>query len=168
MSVDLLVIGLGYVGLPLASEAALSGLRVIGYDLNRDIVASLNSGHSHVGDVPDTMVTEMLARGFRATADESRVDATETVIICVPTPLSAASAPDLSAVQAAAEMTGRLLRPGMLVVLESTTYPGTTDEIVRPRLEEAVRAHRRVGLLAGLLPRTHRSRQRALWRPEHA
>jgi UDP-N-acetyl-D-glucosamine dehydrogenase len=137
VSVDLLVIGLGYVGLPLASEATLSGLKVIGYDLNREIVDGLNSGHSHVGDVPDATIRDMLARGFRATADESGVDAPETVIICVPTPLSAASAPDLSAVQAAAELTGRLLRPGMLVVLESTTYPGTTDEIVRPRLEAA-------------------------------
>jgi UDP-N-acetyl-D-glucosamine dehydrogenase len=137
VSFDVLVIGLGYVGLPLAREAVYSGLKVAGFDINQELVGALNSGHSHVGDVPDTAVAEMLAKGFRATADESAIGTPETVVICVPTPLSAASAPDLSAVQAAAEMTGRLLRPGMLVVLESTTYPGTTDEVLRPMLETA-------------------------------
>ena len=144
MSVDLLVIGLGYVGLPLAREATQSGLRVVGLDLNRDSVAGLNSGRSHVGDIPDADIAEMLASGFRATALETEVGAPETVVICVPTPLSAASAPDLTAIRSATETTGRLLRPGMLVVLESTTYPGTTDEVVRPILEQAS------GLTAGL------------------
>jgi UDP-N-acetyl-D-glucosamine dehydrogenase len=137
MSADLLVIGLGYVGLPLAREAAFSGLRVIGYDLDGKVVARLNSGRSHVGDVSATDLVEMLASGFRASAAESDVGSPDTVVICVPTPLGPASAPDLTAVRAATEMTGRLLRPGMLVVLESTTYPGTTDEIVRPVLEKA-------------------------------
>jgi len=137
MSFDVLVIGLGYVGLPLAHEAAFSGLKVAGYDVNRELVGALNSGHSHVGDVPDTAVTGMLAKGFQATSEEAGVGTPDTVIICVPTPLSAESAPDLSAVRAAAEMTGRLLRHGMLVVLESTTYPGTTDEVLRPILETA-------------------------------
>jgi UDP-N-acetyl-D-glucosamine dehydrogenase len=144
LSVDLLVIGLGYVGLPLAREATDSGLRVVGLDLNADSVAGLNSGHSHVGDVSDADVAEMLASGFRATALETEVDAPETVVICVPTPLSGTSAPDLTAVRRAAETTGRLLRKGMLVVLESTTYPGTTDEVVRPMLEQAS------GLTAGI------------------
>ena len=144
MSVDLLVIGLGYVGLPLAREAALSGLTVVGYDLNHELVAGLNSGRSHVGDILPADVAEMLAKGFRATALEAEVGAPETVVICVPTPLSADTTPDLTAVSAAAEMAGRLLRPGMLVLLESTTYPGTTDEVVRPLLEKAS------GLTAGV------------------
>jgi nucleotide sugar dehydrogenase len=141
---DLLVIGLGYVGLPLACAAAFSGLRVVGYDLDGQVVALLNSGRSHVGDVPAADVVEMLANGFRATVAESDVGTPDTVVICVPTPLGPASAPDLTAVRAATEMAGRLLRPGMLVVLESTTYPGTTDEIVRPVLEKAS------GLTAGV------------------
>jgi UDP-N-acetyl-D-glucosamine dehydrogenase len=139
-----LVIGLGYVGLPLAREATHSGLRVVGLDLNADSVTGLNSGHSHVGDVSDADIAEMQASGFRATALEAEVDAPETVVICVPTPLSGTSAPDLTAVRGAAETTGRLLRKGMLVVLESTTYPGTTDEVVRPILEQAS------GLTAGI------------------
>jgi nucleotide sugar dehydrogenase len=137
VQVDLLVIGLGYVGLPLAREAALSGLRVTGLDLDPAVVAGLNAGRSHVDDIAGEDVREMVARGFRATSDESAVGAPATVVICVPTPLSAASGPDLAAVRAAAATAARLLRPGMLVVLESTTYPGTTDEVVRPLLEEA-------------------------------
>ncbi len=144
MPVDLLVIGLGYVGLPLAREAALSGLTVVGYDLKQELVAGLNAGRSHVGDIPPAEVATMLAKGFRATAIEAEVGAPETVVICVPTPLSADTTPDLTAVCAAAEMAGRLLRPGMLVLLESTTYPGTTDEVVRPLLEKAS------GLTAGV------------------
>jgi UDP-N-acetyl-D-glucosamine dehydrogenase len=141
---DLLVIGLGYVGLPLACEAAFSGLKVVGYDLNGEVVAQLNSGRSHVGDVSAADLAEMLAKGFRATAAESDVGTPATVVICVPTPLGPASAPDLTAVRAATEMAGRLLKPGMLIVLESTTYPGTTDEVVRPVLEKAS------GLTAGV------------------
>jgi UDP-N-acetyl-D-glucosamine dehydrogenase len=144
LSVDLLVIGLGYVGLPLAREAALSGLTVVGYDLSQELVAGLNAGRSHVGDIPPAEVAKMLAKGFRATAIEAEVGTPETVVICVPTPLSADTTPDLTAVSAAAEMAGRLLRPGMLVVLESTTYPGTTDEVVRPLLEKVS------GLTAGV------------------
>jgi nucleotide sugar dehydrogenase len=133
---DLLVIGLGYVGLPLAREAVFSGLTVVGYDLNSKLVAALNAGRSHVGDVSASEVAAMLGKGFRATSTAEEVGNPETVVICVPTPLSADSAPDLSAVRGAVEATGRMLRPGMLVVLESTTYPGTTDELVRPLLEK--------------------------------
>jgi UDP-N-acetyl-D-glucosamine dehydrogenase len=143
MRVDLLVIGLGYVGLPLAREAVFSGLRVVGFDVNADLVAGLNSGRSHVGDISHADVAGMLARGFRATATEADMVGPETIVICVPTPLSVDSGPDLGAVRAAAEIAGRLLRRGMLVVLESTTYPGTTDEVVRPLLEHAS------GLVAG-------------------
>lgn len=136
-NIDLLVIGLGYVGLPLAREAALSGMVTAGFDTSSGVVAGLNSGRSHIGDISEADIAQMRAKGFRAFADEADVPAPETVVICVPTPLSADGAPDLSAVRAAVAMTGRLLRPGMLVVLESTTYPGTTDEVVRPLLEQA-------------------------------
>ena len=143
-SSDLLVIGLGYVGLPLASEATRSGLGVVGFDVNHQTVAKLNSGQSHIGDISDADVAEMLSRGFRAISAEDEVGKPETAVICVPTPLSADAAPDLSAVRSASEMIGRFLARGMLVILESTTYPGTTDEVVRPILENAS------GLTAGV------------------
>jgi UDP-N-acetyl-D-glucosamine dehydrogenase len=135
--------GLGYVGLPLAREAAHSGLRVVGYDLDADLVEQLNLGRSHVGDVSDSEIAEMRAKGFRATAVEADIGFPDIVVICVPTPLATGGAPDLTAVCSAAKTVGRLLRPGMVVILESTTYPGTTDEVVRPLLEEAS------GLVAG-------------------
>jgi UDP-N-acetyl-D-glucosamine dehydrogenase len=137
MDLDLLVIGLGYVGLPLVREAVFSGLHVVGYDLKADVVTGLNKGRSHVGDICDTDVCQMLKKGFRATSQADDVGKPDVVVICVPTPLSAENLPDLSAVRAAAAMAGQLLRPGMLVVLESTTYPGTTDEVIRPILEQA-------------------------------
>jgi nucleotide sugar dehydrogenase len=143
MGFDALVIGLGYVGLPLVREAVFSGLQVVGYDLDVDLVQQLNLGRSHVGDVPDSDIAEMRARGFRATAIESDIGFPDIVVICVPTPLAAGGAPDLTAVCSAAKTVGRLLRPGMVVILESTTYPGTTDEVVRPLLEDAS------GLVAG-------------------
>ena len=136
MSSDLLVIGLGYVGLPLACEASLARLRVVGFDLDERVTAKLNKGTSHVDTVSDAAVAEMVARGFRATTWETEIDAPETVIICVPTPLSPDGIPDLDAVRGAAELVGRILRPGMLVILESTSYPGTTDEVVRPMVEK--------------------------------
>ena len=141
---DVLVIGLGYVGLPLALQAARSGLRVTGLDTSEKIVAGLMAGRSHVDDVTDAEVAEMLAAGFRATADEADVEPQGVIVICVPTPLSEAAGPDLSAVKAAAQTAGRLLRAGTLVSLESTTYPGTTEEVVRPLLEKAS------GLTAGI------------------
>ncbi len=136
MRVDLVVIGLGYVGLPLAREAVRSGLKVIGYDHSHEVAGRLNAGHSHIDDVGDDDISAMLAHGFRATTDEPALPVPGTAVICVPTPLSAADGPDLAAVRAAAQTAGLLLHPGMLVVLESTTYPGTTDEVVRPILEK--------------------------------
>src|ERR1700691_690379 len=141
---DVLVIGLGYVGLPLAREAARSGFRVTGYDTAARIVDGLMAGRSHVDDVPDAEVAEMLDLGFRATTDEAAAGLSDVIVICVPTPLSAADGPDLSAVRAATATAGALLRAGTLVSLESTTYPGTTEEVVRPLLEKAS------GLSAGL------------------
>ena len=137
MQCDLLVIGLGYVGLPLVREATNVGMKVVGFDIGQGVVDNLNSGRSHVDDISDEDVAGMVARGFRATTDESEVGEPDTIVICVPTPLSEADGPDLTAVRAASETVGRLLSRGMLVVLESTTYPGTTDELVRPILEKA-------------------------------
>jgi UDP-N-acetyl-D-glucosamine dehydrogenase len=136
VQVDLLVIGLGYVGLPLALEATNAGMSVVGYDIGSGVVASLNSGRSHVDDISDAQIAEIVGRGFRATTEESEAGEPATIVICVPTPLSEADGPDLTAVRAAGETAGRLLRRGTLVVLESTTYPGTTDELLRPILEK--------------------------------
>ena len=108
------------------------------------IAGGLNAGRSHVDDVTDDEVAGIRARGFRATADEAGLGPQDVIVICVPTPLSEADGPDLGAVRAAAGTAGRLLRPGTLVSLESTTYPGTTDEVVRPLLEKAS------GLSAGI------------------
>jgi nucleotide sugar dehydrogenase len=132
----LCVIGLGYVGLPLAVEASRSGIKVVGLDHSSIVVDRLNDGHSHITDVSSGHLADMISRGFRATTDEASVGTVDAIVICVPTPLNPDSGPDLTAVEAAAEVAARLLRPGVLVVLESTTYPGTTDEIVRPILEK--------------------------------
>jgi len=134
MAVDLVVIGLGYVGLPLAHQAARSGLTVAGFDVDPTVVAGLNEGRSHIDDLTDDDVAELLARGFVASTDPSVLDQADAVTICVPTPLSPDGRADLRAVEAAAEEVGRRLRPGMLVVLESTSYPGTTNDVVRPIL----------------------------------
>jgi UDP-N-acetyl-D-glucosamine dehydrogenase len=133
---DVLVIGLGYVGLPLAAEATRCGLAVAGYDSNDAIVTGLNAGRSHIADVSCGEVEAMLAARFQATTDETTIGSPATMIICVPTPLTADNGPDLTAVKSAAQMAARQLQPGALVVLESTTYPGTTDEVVRPLLEQ--------------------------------
>ena len=126
---DVLVIGLGYVGLPLAIQAVRSGFRVTGYDTSEKIVTGLMAGRSHVDDITDAEVAGMLEAGFRATADEARLAPQDVIVICVPTPLSEADGPDLRAVRAAAQTAGRLLKAGTLVSLESTTYPGTTEEV---------------------------------------
>jgi UDP-N-acetyl-D-glucosamine dehydrogenase len=143
-SQDVLVIGLGYVGLPLAIQAVRAGFRVTGLDTSEKIVAGLMAGRSHVDDVTDAEIAEMLGAGFRATADEATVGPQDVIVICVPTPLSEADGPDLSAVRAATATAGRLVKAGTLVSLESTTYPGTTEEVVRPLLEKAS------GLTAGI------------------
>jgi len=144
LSADLVVIGLGYVGLPLAQAATLSGLKVIGLDVSSKIVDGLNSGRSHVDDISDAEVSELLAAGFTATTDASVIDNANTVVICVPTPLGPEGGPDLKYVLGAATTIGEHLKAQTLVVLESTTYPGTTDEEVRPILESAS------GLTAGV------------------
>ncbi len=141
-STDLVVIGLGYVGLPLAAEASHAGMKVTGLDVTPQVVDELNSGSSHIDDLSNADITQMRDAGFQATTDPSVLGVTDTIVICVPTPLSEEGGPDLTAVGAAAESVAEQLRPGTLVILESTTYPGTTDEYVRPLLEKS-------GLTAG-------------------
>jgi nucleotide sugar dehydrogenase len=134
-SLDLVVIGLGYVGLPLAREACLSGLRVAGLDLDPRVLDSLARRRSHVDDLADADVAAMAERGFTAGADPAVIARAQAVVICVPTPLAEDGGPDLDRVLAAAESVAAHVRPATLVVLESTTYPGTTDELLRPLLE---------------------------------
>ena len=138
------MIGLGYVGLPLAIAAVRSGFRVTGLDTSEKIVAGLMAGRSHVDDVSDAEIAEMLSYGFTATADEAALEPQDVIVICVPTPLSEADGPDLSAVRAATAAAARLVKAGTLVSLESTTYPGTTEEVVGPLLEKGS------GLSAGI------------------
>lgn len=136
------ILGLGYVGLPLAEAAAASGQKVIGFDINLGVVDALNAGTSHVDDIPDSAVEHMRSQGFQATAEAQDLAAANVYVICVPTPLSETGGPDLGAVTGAARTIAATLRAGDLVILESTTYPGTTDTILRPLLEES-------GLTAG-------------------
>jgi UDP-N-acetyl-D-glucosamine dehydrogenase len=136
------VVGLGYVGLPLVLEAVAAGLSVRGLDRSQTVVRALNEGRSHIDDVSDDVLGKAVAQGFSATDDASIFTEAHTVVICVPTPLSADGGPDLSAIISVAEQLGPLLQPGTLVVLESTTWPGTTEEVLQPILE----AH---GLRAG-------------------
>jgi len=133
-TLDVVVIGLGYVGLPLARETCLSGLRVAGLDRSQDVVAGLRAGRSHVDDLSDADIAHMLSSGFEVTSEPSVIARARVVVICVPTPLTPDGGPDLTAVLAATQDVAAWLRPGTLVVLESTTYPGTTEELVLPRL----------------------------------
>ena len=142
-AIDLAVVGLGYVGLPLAQEACRAGLRVAGLDVSQGAVDGLNAGRSHVDDLDDDSIAAMLELGFRATTDPAVLGTADTVVICVPTPLGEEGGPDLGAVRSAVGAVAEHLRAGQLVVLESTTYPGTTEEVVKPLLEEAT------GLVAG-------------------
>ncbi|PYF99395.1 nucleotide sugar dehydrogenase [Georgenia satyanarayanai] len=135
MTVDLAVVGLGYVGLPLVFEAVHAGMSVRGYDVNRGVVDGLNGGVSHIDDLSDEQVADLVSRGFAATTDASVLAEAKHIVICVPTPLAEDGGPDLGPVRAAVGDIARHLQPGQVVVLESTTYPGTTEEIVQPLLE---------------------------------
>lgn len=135
MKKDLVVIGQGYVGLPLALEAARAGLSVVGLELNEGLVDGLNSGKSHVDDLSDSDIQEIVNMGYRASTDISVLSDAQAIIICVPTPLGEASKPDLRAVMGATKSIAEKMSPGTLVVLESTTYPGTTEDLVLPALE---------------------------------
>jgi UDP-N-acetyl-D-glucosamine dehydrogenase len=135
------IVGLGYVGLPLARAATDAGYEVVGLDRSPSVVENLNAGHSHIDDLSDADVQEMVRHGFTATLDETVIVRADVVVICVPTPLAVDGSPDLSSVRSAAESTARNLKDGALVVLESTTYPGTTEDLLVPILED----HGKVG-----------------------
>ncbi|SMX98967.1 nucleotide sugar dehydrogenase [Brevibacterium iodinum ATCC 49514] len=129
------IVGQGYVGLPLAQAASRNGWKVYGLDVTESLVDSLNDGHSHVDDLDDSEIQEMLTSGYSATTDPSVIADSEVVVICVPTPLADGGSPDLGAVKGASRTIGDNLVAGTTVILESTTYPGTTDDLVRPILE---------------------------------
>jgi UDP-N-acetyl-D-glucosamine dehydrogenase len=132
------VIGLGYVGLPLAMEIAAAGFHVIGIDLDRDKIATLKQRKSYILDVPEKTITRAMESGsFTPTSDFTVLADADTVSICVPTPLSKSRDPDISFILAATAEIRKHLRPGQLIVLESTTYPGTTNELILPELESA-------------------------------
>ncbi len=132
------VLGLGYVGLPLAVEFAKAGFDVVGIDVLQGKVDQFNAGHSYIKDVPDSAFAPLVKSGkLRATTDFSVIRTLDTIDICVPTPLRKTKDPDMSFVVAATEAIAQYLHPGLLVMLESTTYPGTTDELVLPRLSRA-------------------------------
>jgi UDP-N-acetyl-D-glucosamine dehydrogenase len=132
------IVGLGYVGLPIALEFAKAGFKVIGYDLSDRVVKGLMSGKSHIQDVPSAEVARLVKAGkFEATSDESRMREMDAISIAVPTPLAKTRDPDMGYVLAAAAAIGRNCRPGVVVILESTTYPGTTRELMLPKLEAA-------------------------------
>ena len=130
------IVGLGYVGLPLAVELARAGYRVLGFDVNPDVVEGLHEGRSHVKDVSEAQLQKATECGrFSATTDMSRLAEPDAISICVPTPLSKFKDPDVSYIVAATEAVKKRLRRGQAIVLESTTYPGTTREILLPALE---------------------------------
>ncbi len=129
------VVGLGYVGLPLAVALAQEGLRVVGVDVDEAKVRQIAAGQSYIADVPTADVAELVACGrFAATTDYAVLREVDAILICVPTPLSKTRDPDISYIVYAAERIAQIIQPGKLVVLESTTYPGTTEEILLPRL----------------------------------
>lgn len=137
------IVGQGYVGLPLAFSAVKAGWVVRGLDTSSRVVDRLNSGLSHIDDLGDADIQTMLSAGYSATSNPAVARTSDVVVICVPTPLADGGAPDLSAVKAATRMVGQNLNPGTIFILESTTYPGTTEEVCIPILEEES------GLVAG-------------------
>lgn len=146
------IVGQGYVGLPLAQAAVAAGWRVYGLELSEELVTSLNSGRSHVDDLSDADLQQMVDGGYRATTDASCVGESSVVVICVPTPLGEAGAPDLGAVEAACRSVGPNLSEGTVVILESTTYPGTTDEVCLPILEKEAKLTCGEGFLLAFSP----------------
>jgi UDP-N-acetyl-D-glucosamine dehydrogenase len=131
------ILGLGYVGLPLSVEFASAGLRVTGFDLAQEKTAALNRGESYIQDVPGERVAALVRAGrLSATTDFAALAECDAIVICVPTPLGKTKDPDLSMVVDASRAIATRLRPGQLVVLESTTYPGTTEELILPTLAE--------------------------------
>ncbi|SFE64733.1 UDP-N-acetyl-D-glucosamine dehydrogenase [Peptostreptococcaceae bacterium pGA-8] len=135
-SIKVGVIGLGYVGLPLAVEKAKAGYITIGFDVQAEKVKLVNEGHNYIGDVVDSDLKELVQTGkLSATSDFSFVSVVDFIAICVPTPLDAHQQPDISYVKSSAEQIAKYMKKGTMVVLESTTYPGTTEELLKPILE---------------------------------
>ncbi len=131
------VVGLGYVGLPLAVEKAKAGFKTIGFDVQDEKVRLVNEGHNYIGDVVDSDLKQLVdAKMLTATTDFSFVKDVDFIAICVPTPLDAHQQPDISYVKSSTEAISKYLTKGTMVVLESTTYPGTTEELIKPILEE--------------------------------
>ena len=131
------VVGLGYVGLPLAVEKAKAGFKTIGFDVQAEKVKLVNEGHNYIGDVVDSDLKELVENGvFTATTDFGFVKDVDFIAICVPTPLDSHQQPDISYVKSSTEEIAKYLTKGTMVVLESTTYPGTTEELIKPILEE--------------------------------
>ena len=132
------VVGLGYVGLPLAVEKAKAGFRTIGFDVQKEKVDLVNAGKNYIGDVVDADLAALVAQGrLSATTDFRFIEDVDFVAICVPTPLDAHQQPDISYVESSARAIAEHLHRGMMVVLESTTYPGTTEELIKPILESS-------------------------------
>jgi UDP-N-acetyl-D-glucosamine dehydrogenase len=132
------VVGLGYVGLPLAVEFAKAGFQVTGIDISAAKVKAVNAGESYVGDIPSAVLSPLVKSGkLRATADFAAVLELDTINICVPTPLRKTKDPDMSFIVSSCEQVARHFHAGMLIILESTTYPGTTDEVVLPMLAKS-------------------------------
>ncbi len=132
------IVGLGYVGLPLARAFIEAGYRVLGLDVDGQKVSQLNEGRSYIGHIPGEWIADCIQSGkFSATADMARLAEPDAILICVPTPLSESRDPDLSYVESTTERIAETLRPGQLVVLESTTYPGTTRDVLLPLLEQS-------------------------------
>ena len=130
------VVGLGYVGLPLAVEKAKAGFRTIGFDVQEEKVKQVNAGHNYIGDVVDAELAQLVRNGtLSATSDFSFIKDVDFVAICVPTPLDVHQEPDISYVESSAKSIAGHLTTGTIVVLESTTYPGTTEEFIKPILE---------------------------------
>ena len=131
------VIGLGYVGLPLAVEKAKAGYKTIGFDIQEKKVQWVNEGHNYINDIEDSDLEGMVKEGkLKATSDYSFINDTDVICICVPTPLDIHQQPDLSYIKKSIESITKFLHQGMLIILESTTYPGTTEEIVKPIFEK--------------------------------
>lgn len=131
------VVGLGYVGLPLAVEKAKAGFKTIGFDVQSQKVEMVNQGHNYIGDVIDSDLKEIVESGMlSATKDFSFIKDVDFIAICVPTPLDAYQQPDISYVKASTEAVSKYIKKGTMIVLESTTYPGTTEELLKPILEE--------------------------------
>ncbi|HLT96499.1 MAG TPA: nucleotide sugar dehydrogenase [Acidimicrobiia bacterium] len=131
------VVGLGYVGLPLAVTASSKGLGTVGFDVSAARTSALMEGHSHVGDVSDEELKAALASGAEFTDDPAALAKADAIFICVPSPLGRNRQPDLSFIESAAETISSVARPGQLISLESTTYPGTTEDIIVPAVEKA-------------------------------